>query len=321
MMLGKRFIEYLIAFTALIGLSFVMPRLMPGDPIDAIYGNELVAVSPELRAQLRAEYRLDQPIWSQFLHYLHSIASGDLGYSYAYKAPVMDIVADALPWTILLVGTALFCAITIALFLGIESGWRRGKRLDRYLFALFSILNGLPGFFIGMILIIIFALHLNVLPAGGAITHYAGYTGSEYVIDVARHLILPAIALCVSELSWIYLLMRGGIISVVNEPFVKTGRLKGLDDGTIRYRYAARNALLPVFTRIGIQISQIVAGILIIEAVFSYPGIGYLLHDALLTRDLPLIQGILLIVAISVLAINFTMDMLYPLIDPRIRYV
>jgi peptide/nickel transport system permease protein len=115
--------------------------------------------------------------------------------------------------------------------------------------------------------------------------------------------------------------MRGGIISVVNEPFIKTGMLKGLDDRTIRYRYAARNALLPVFTRISIQISQIVAGILIIEAVFTYPGIGYLLHDALLTRDLPLIQGILLIVTISVLAINFTMDMLYPKIDPRIQHV
>ena len=320
-MFGKRLIEYAIAFMAIVVLNFILPRLMPGDPIDAIYGNELVAMTPELRAQLRAQYLLDQSIWSQFLHYLHSIASGDLGYSYAYKAPVIDIVTGALPWTILLVGTALFCAITIALFLGIESGWRRGERLDRYLFAIFSILNGIPGFFVGMILIIIFALNLNVLPAGGAITHYAGYTGSEYVIDVARHLILPATALSVTELSWIYLLMRGGIISVVNEPFVKTGRLKGLDDRTIRYRYAARNALLPVFTRIGIQISQIVAGILIIEAVFIYPGIGYLLHNALLTRDLPLIQGILLIVTISVLAINFTMDMLYPRIDPRIRHV
>ena len=320
-MFGKRLIEYAIAFMAIVVLNFILPRLMPGDPIDAIYGSELVAMTPELRAQLRAQYLLDQSIWSQFLHYLHSIASGDLGHSYAYKAPVIDIVAGALPWTILLVGTALFCAITIALFLGIESGWRRGERLDRYLFALFSILNGIPGFFVGMILIIIFALNLNVLPAGGAITHYAGYTGSEYVIDVARHLILPATALSVTELSWIYLLMRGGIISVINEPFVKTGRLKGLDDRTIRYRYAARNALLPVFTRIGIQISQIVAGILIIEAVFIYPGIGYLLHNALLTRDLPLIQGILLIVTISVLAINFTMDMLYPRIDPRIRYV
>ena len=320
-MFGKRLIEYAIAFMAIVVLNFILPRLMPGDPIDAIYGNELVAMTPELRAQLRAQYLLDQSIWSQFLHYLHSIASGDLGHSYAYKAPVMDIVAGALPWTILLVGTALLCAISIALFLGIESGWRRGERLDRYLFAIFSILNGIPGFFVGMILIIIFALNLNVLPAGGAITHYAGYTGSEYVIDVARHLILPATALSVTELSWIYLLMRGGIISVVNEPFVKTGRLKGLDDRTIRYRYAARNALLPVFTRIGIQISQIVAGILIIEAVFIYPGIGYLLHNALLTRDLPLIQGILLIVTISVLAINFTMDMLYPRIDPRIRHV
>ncbi|MCD4844804.1 MAG: ABC transporter permease [Methanosarcinales archaeon] len=320
-MFGKRLIEYVIAFMALIILNFVMPRLMPGDPIDAIYGNELVALTPELREQLRAQYLLDQSIWSQFLHYLYSIASGDLGYSYAGKAPVIDIVAGALPWTILLVGTALFGAITIALFLGIESGWRRGERLDRYLFAIFSIINGIPGFFIGMILIIIFALNLKVLPAGGAITHYAGYTGSEYAIDVARHLILPATALCVSELSWIYLLMRGGIISVINEPFIKTGMLKGLDDRTIRYRYAARNALLPVFTRIGIQISQIVAGILIIEAVFTYPGIGYLLHDALLTRDLPLIQGILLIVTISVLAINFTMDILYPRIDPRIRHV
>lgn len=320
-MFGKRLIEYAIAFMAIVVLNFILPRLMPGDPIDAIYGSELVAMTPELRAHLRAEYLLDQSILSQFLHYLHSIASGDLGHSYAYKAPVIDIVAGALPWTILLVGTALFCAITIALFLGIESGWRRGERLDRYLFALFSILNGIPGFFVGMILIIIFALNLNVLPAGGAMTHYAGYTGSEYVIDVARHLILPATALSVTELSWIYLLMRGGIISVVNEPFVKTGRLKGLDDRTIRYRYAARNALLPVFTRIGIQISQIVAGILIIEAVFIYPGIGHLLHNALLTRDLPLIQGILLIVTISVLAINFTMDMLYPRIDPRIRHV
>jgi peptide/nickel transport system permease protein len=320
-MFGKRLVEYAIAFMVIVVLNFILPRLMPGDPIDAIYGTELVAMTPELRAHLRAEYFLDQSIWIQFLHYLHSIASGNLGYSYAYKAPVVEIVAGALPWTLLLVGTALFSAITIALFLGIESGWRRGERLDSYLFAIFSILNGIPGFFIGMILIIIFALNLNVLPAGGAMTHYSGYTGSEYVIDVARHLVLPATALSVTELSWIYLLMRGGIISVVNEPFVKTGRLKGLDDKTIRYRYAARNALLPVFTRIGIQISQIVAGILIIEAVFIYPGIGYLLHNALLTRDLPLIQGILLIVTISVLAINFTMDMLYPRIDPRIRHV
>ncbi len=277
-------------------------------------------MTPELRAQLTEKFELDQPFWVQFLHYLHSIVTGDFGYSYSYKAPVTEVIAGALPWTLLLVGTSLFIAVCIGLLFGIESGWNRGKKVDKMLFTFFSVISGIPSFLIGILLIIIFALHLKMFPIGGATTHYAGYTGIEHVYDILKHLILPASALCIAELSWIYLLMRGSIIGVINEPFILTGNLKGLKQTTIKYRYAARNALLPVVSNLGIQIGHIVAGALFIETVFAYPGVGYLMQNALLTRDIPLIQGILFIVTACVLICCFFLELIYPKIDPRIQY-
>ena len=316
----QQFTKYAIAFLVIISLNFILPRLMPGDPIDVIYREELVSMTPELRAQLTEKFELDQPFWVQFLHYLHSIVTGDFGYSYSYKAPVTEVIAGALPWTLLLVGTSLFIAVCIGLLFGIESGWNRGKRVDKMLFTFFSVISGIPSFLIGMLLIIIFALHLKMFPIGGATTHYAGYTGIEHVYDILKHLILPASALCIAELSWIYLLMRGSIIGVINEPFILTGNLKGLKQTTIKYRYAARNALLPVVSNLGIQIGHIVAGALFIETVFAYPGVGYLMQNALLTRDIPLIQGILFVVTACVLICCFFLELIYPKIDPRIQY-
>ncbi|AKB20117.1 MULTISPECIES: ABC transporter permease [unclassified Methanosarcina] len=318
--LKAKFMQYFGAFLVLLILNFLLPRMLPGDPIDAIYGDSVVVITPEIRAHLVEQHHLNDPLRAQFFHYLYSCITLDFGYSYSYNAPVREIIEGALPWTLLLAGTSLFLAVLIALFLGIESGWRRGGLMDRFLFSFFAVLNGIPGYFVGMLLIIFLALKFQLFPIGGAKTPYAGYEGLGYLLDVGKHLVLPMLALSVTELSWIYLLMRGSMLGVINEPFIVTGRLKGLKERVIKYRYAARNALLPVVTRLGIQVGQIVTGVLLIEIVFSYPGVGLIMYNALMSRDLPLLQGLLFVLTICILGCNFTVDLLYPKIDPRVNY-
>ena len=318
---GVMLSNYLIAFLIIISLNFMLPRLMPGDPLQAIFGEEaLIAMTPELKAQLNERFALDQTMGEQLISYLLNLFRGDLGYSYYYNAPVTEILMGALPWTLLLVGSALVLSTVLGVVLGIESGWRRGGAGDRTLLVGLTMLNGFPDFFLGMLLLLVFGVTLNVLPLSGAVTPYAGLTGWALVVDVLRHLALPLGALTLAGVTGSYLLTRNTMLGVLRAPFVLLARAKGLSPGVIRYRHAGRNSMLPVVTRTGVRAGRMATGVLFVEMVFAYPGLGHLVNTALSTRDYPVLHGVFLIVTVSVLLINFLTDLLYPRLDPRVAH-
>lgn len=313
-------INYLVAFLTIISLNFFLPRLMAGDPLTAIYGSEaLVQMTPELKAQLVERFALNQPLWRQFVGYLGALCRGDLGYSYYFNAPVAQIIAGVLPWTLLLVGTAIFISTVIGAVLGIETGWRRGKRADKLILTGMLFWNGFPDFFLGMVLLIVFGVVLNVFPLAGGLTPYAGYTGFPLALDILKHLVLPVCSLVLVNLSGCYLLSRNTMVNTLGENYILTARAKGLSEAAVKYRHAGRNTLLPVITHSGLQMGRLLTGAFFIETVFAYPGLGLLVQKAFQTRDYPVIQGGFFVIAVFILAANFLTDLAYKIIDPRLR--
>ena len=222
------FLNYLIALAAIFSLNFILPRLMPGDPLHAIYGDEaLVAMTPEMEAQLIRQFSLDKSWWDQLLAYVLGLLQGDLGFSYYYREQVSQVIMGALPWTLLLTGLALIIATAIGIILGIESGYKRGSSLDRGLVAGLMFLGGFPDFFIGILLLLIFAVSLDVLPLSGATSPYAGYEGLAYISDILRHLALPLASMVLVQLGGIFLLTRNTIVTLLGESFILTARAKG----------------------------------------------------------------------------------------------
>ena len=321
MAVRRNLISYVIAFLFILTLNFFLPRMMPGDPLLAIYGDEaLIAMTPELKAHLVERFALEQPLWEQFVAYFLALFQGDLGYSYYYNSPVLQVIMRSLPWTLLLVGSSLVLSTLLGIVLGIESGWRHGSKIDRTMLAGLMSLNGFPDFFLGMLLLLIFGVTLGVCPLSGALTPYSGLSGPALMVDVLKHAVLPVTALTLAHLARGYLLTRNTMISVLKAPFMLTARAKGLSQTVLKYRHAGRNSMLPVITMTGIWLGRLVTGALFVELVFAYPGVGQLTYQALLSRDYPVIQGVFLIVAIAVLAANGMVDLLYPKIDPRLSY-
>jgi peptide/nickel transport system permease protein len=321
-MLNKRnFLTYAIAFVFILLLNFFLPRMMPGDPLMAIYGDEaMIAMTPQLKASLIERFALDQPIWAQLGAYFSGLLQGELDYSYYFNAPVMSVIMGSLPWTLLLVGMALILSSLLGIVLGIESGWRRGSRTDRLILGGLMSLNGFPDFFLGMLLLIGFGVTWGLFPLSGALTPYSGLSGLPLLGDVLWHMFLPLAALTMSHLSGTYLMTRNTMVTVLKEPYILTAKAKGLLPRVIKYRHAGRNSMLPVVTQTGFWLGRLVTGAIFVELVFAYPGLGYLAYQALMARDYPVIQGVFLMVAISVLVINFLTDLSYPKLDPRVRY-
>lgn len=314
-------LNYIVALGAIFSLNFILPRLMPGDPLHAIYGDEaLVVMTPELEQSLIKKFALDHSWLDQLQAYIIGILHCDLGFSYYYKDQVSSVIMGALPWTLLLTGLALVIATALGIILGIESGYRRGSSLDGGLVACLMFLGGFPDFFIGILLLLIFAVTLDFLPLSGATSPYAGYLGLVYLLDILKHLALPLASIVLVQLGGIFLLTRNTIVTLLGEAFIQTARAKGCPERCIKYAHAGRNSLLPVTTATGLRIPHLLTGALFIEIVFSYPGVGSLLNTAINARDYPLIQGILLIVTLTVLSANFLVDLLYIRLDPRVRH-
>jgi len=314
-------IDYIIAFFIILFLNFLLPRLMPGDPLMAIYGEEtLLEMTPELKAKISDTLGLDEPLWKQFLLYILSIFKGDLGYSFYHKTSVLKVIFSYLPWTLLLMGSSLILSTIFGVILGIESGWRRGKIFDKTMLISMMGFSGFPSFFIGIVLLIIFSVTLGILPLQGAKTAYSGLSGVRLIIDILKHLILPLATLTIAFISGSYLLSRNSMINTLKEPFILTAKAKGLTDKKVRYKHAARNSMLPVVTQTGIRLgTRIATGALFVEVVFSYPGMGNLIYNSLIMRDYPVLQGSLFVVAIFVLIINFMIELLYRKLDPRVN--
>jgi len=309
-------ITFGLAALVMIYLSYSLPRLLPGDFITAMYASSPVTLSAEQETELRAFYTEDPG----FCNYLLKLIKFDWGYSYAFLTPVSVLFLEALPWTLLLFGTAHIISISIGFVAGVEASWRQGGKMEKGLVGGMTFLEGIPEISTGVILLVIFALNLRWFPAAGAETTYANVSFTAWAVDVGRHLVLPLATLVLAYIPGNFLLTRNSMIMVIKAPFITTARAKGLPKRRIRYAHAARNALLPLVTRFGLRLAFMITGVLVVEKIYSYPGLGTLLFNAIQVRDLPVIQAVVLISSLMVLTIILVLEFVYRIIDPRIEY-
>ncbi len=309
-------ITFGLAGLAMIYLSYSLPRLLPGDFVTAMYSSSHVTLTAEQEAELRAYYT-EEP---GFGRYLVKLASLDWGYSYAFLTPVSDLFFGALPWTLLLLGTAHVISMFVGFVTGVEAAWRRDSHLERSMVGGMTVLEGVPEISTGVILLVVFALHLGWFPAAGAETAYAEVSLLARLADVGHHLALPLATLVLAYFPGNFLLTRNSMVMVIKQSYITTARAKGLPARRIRYAHAARNALLPLVTRFGLRLAFMITGALVVERIHSYPGLGTLLYNAIQARDLPVIQAVVLASSLMVLTIILGLEMIYRIIDPRIEH-
>ncbi len=310
--------QYALVLFAAISLNFALPRLAPGDPIDYLLPPEQSGtLTPEQRAKVLSQFGLDEPVATQFGDYLSGLSRGDLLFSVRYGRPVRELLAERLGWSALLVGGAVVLSTLIGTVLGFRSAWRRGTARDAGTLSGVMFIDSLPPFFVGMLLILVFSVQLELLPIFGALPTVDA-AGLDLVVEVARRLVLPLTTLTLAYLGPIYLVARSALVSELQEDYVLMAEAKGLTDRQVR-RHAERNALLPVSTVTLIGLGALVGGAAVVETVFSYPGLGRLIYESVLARDYPALQGVFLLLAVSVILANFANDLLYPVLDPRVR--
>ena len=292
-------------------LVFVVIRILPGDPALVIMGTE---GSPEAAARLRESMGLNRPLVVQYLDWLARALRGDLGISIQYDVPVGLLIVTRLPVTLPLMGLAAFFMITVALPLGIFAATRH-RRLGDYLTMVFSQLGiAVPSFWSGLLLILFFSVQLGWFRSGG----FEGWTSGVW--PGVKSLLLPALALGLFHAAVLVRATRSAVLDVMREDFVRTARAKGLSERRVIALHTLRNALIPIITVIGLQLGQLMAGSIVLESVFALPGLGRLALGAITARDLPVVQGVTLFVAGSIVFINFAVDLAYTLVDPRIGY-
>ncbi|MEV6593357.1 ABC transporter permease [Streptomyces acidicola] len=307
-----------VSLLAVLVTSFFLFRLIPGDPVKYMTGGR--QVSAEQLAVYRREFGLDLPLWQQFTDYCGKALTGDLGTSYQFRAPVIDKITEALPNTLLLTGTAFVLYTALGIVLGTRSAWRRGRLGDRLNTGLALALYSVPSFWLGLLLIIVFSVGMGpipgLFPTGGM--ESGGEEGFAYVVDVAHHLVLPVITLVAVEYGQTLLVTRSALLDEMGSDYLTTARAKGLRDDLVRRRHAVPNAMLPTMTLIFVNLGRTVAGVILVETVFSWPGLGGLFYQALSVPDLPLVQGLFLVFASAVIVMNTLADLIYPLLDPRV---
>ncbi|MFJ8201559.1 ABC transporter permease [Streptomyces sp. NPDC096152] len=307
-----------VSLLAVLVTSFFLFRLIPGDPVKFMTGGR--PVSAEQIAVYRREFGLDLPMWRQFTGYCGKALTGDLGTSYQFRAPVIDKITEALPNTLLLTGTAFVLYTALGVLLGTRSAWRNGRLGDRLNTGLALTLYSIPSFWLGLLLIIVLSVGVGpvpgLFPTGGM--ESGGEEGFAYVLDVAHHLVLPVLTLVAVEYGQTLLVTRSALLDEMGSDYLTTARAKGLRDDLVRRRHAVPNALLPTVTLIFVNLGRTVAGVILVETVFSWPGLGGLFYQALSVPDLPLVQGLFFVFASAVIVMNTLADLLYPLLDPRV---
>jgi peptide/nickel transport system permease protein len=320
--LARRIGLYLLAAWASLTLNFAIPRLMPGDPAAAMFGRLRGQLAPEALDSLRRAYGFtDGPLLEQYVTYLGHTLRGDLGTSIAYfPAPVTSVIASGLTWTLLLAGVAVILSFVLGSLLGVVAAWRRGGWLDTIAAPALSFAGAFPYFWLAMLALYVLGFQLGWFPLRHAYSDAVtpAFDGA-FLASVARHAILPAATIVVATIGGWMLGMRNTMVAVIGEDYVRLAIAKGLPDRRVMFRYAARNALLPNVTGFGMALGFVVSGSLLTEIVFSYPGQGYLLVQAVRNQDFPLMQGLFLTIALAVLGANLLVDLLYVALDPRAR--
>ena len=306
---------------AAITLNFLIPRLMPGDPVALLVERMEGRIDPDAMAAIAESYGItNDPIHVQYWDYLVSLSRSDLGLSIGFHpVAVADIITDALPWTIGLVGVTTVVSFLLGTALGVLIAWRRGSWSDHVLPTL-TFLNAVPYFWMALILVLVFAVSLGRFPIAGA--YQAGLTRGwnwEFVSSVVEHGTLPAITIVLSSFAGWVLGMRNMTVTVMGEDYVTMAEAKGLPHRAVLVNYAARNAILPSITGFALALGAVVGGSMLTEVIFNYPGVGYTLFLAVQNQDFPLMQGLFLIISLTVIVANLLADIIYIFLDPRTR--
>jgi len=314
----SRVLQGLALMLAVVVLNFVLVHAAPGDPVETIAGAS-GGMNPELMAQLRAQYGLDKPLLVQLGVYLGKVLSGDLGYSYFFNVPVLSMIVGHVPATLLLVVSSVLLAFVVGTTLGVLSSRKPNGLLSQFITVLSLVGFAAPVFWMGIMLVILFASVIPILPVSGMRSIDSSGGGFKDVLDVLHHLVLPTLTLSLVYLAQYSRLSRSSMLDVLGSDFIRTARAKGLADRVVMYKHALRNALLPVVTVLGLQFGNVMAGAILVETVFNWPGLGRLAFDSVLRRDYPTILGVLLFSSIVVIVMNILTDVAYRLIDPRIK--
>jgi peptide/nickel transport system permease protein len=307
----------IVAIVAVI--TFVLIHLAPGDPFSAVLDNP--NVSESVRATLRAQYGLDRPLPEQFLRYAGALARGELGWSFSYERPVREVLATALPNTLLLMGVALVGSFALGILVALIQVARRGSFTDHALSGISLFFFSMPDFWLAILTLLAFTYWLPIFPVGGAVDpvmhEYLSWAGR--VVDRLRHLALPALTLTILASATVARFQRAALLDVLPADYIRTARLKGLTERQILRRHALRNALLPIISLIGLSFPALLTGAFFIEKIFAWPGMGFAVVSAIGTRDYPLVVGGVIIGSIMVALGSLLADLLYAWADPRLR--
>ncbi len=313
-----RLVQAVPIVLGIIILNFLLLHLAPGD-VATVLAGEAGGAPPEYVAQLRHDFGLDQPLWIQLLLYIKNILSLDLGYSFRQSMPVLQLILERLGPTLLLMGTTLLISVGFGVLLGLIAAMRVRRWADTMISILAIIAYATPLFWIGLMLIVLFSIKLDWLPTTGMETVAAFYEGWDRVLDIAWHLVLPALTLSLFYMALYTRLMRAAMLEQAGMEYVTTARAKGLTERRITFRHILRNAFLPVLTIVGVQIGSLLGGSVIVEAVFAWPGLGQLAFQSLFARDFNLLLVIFFLSAGLVVIVNLVVDVIYTLLDPRIE--
>ena len=317
--LAQKIAQYMLVIFITITINFFLPRLMPGNPLIFLAGEDVAFLTEAEKAAIMENYGLDKPLGEQYTIYLKNIVTGDFGYSYQKKMPIADIIKDRLPWTLLLTGSALLLSSLLGVIFVAAAAWRRGTKTDAALLIKFMFFNSMPSFWVGMILVALFGATLRWFPIYGAQKAWMPLSGWPYYADILQHLVLPLTTLVLISIPSTFMIMRYSLLNVLGEDYILLATAKGLRENAIKDRYAVRNALLPVGTIFMLQLGYMFSGATVIETVFAYPGLGRLMFEAVVGRDYPVLQASFLIITVAVVLGNLLADLLYPLVDPKVR--
>jgi len=316
--IAKKTIYAAITIFLILIFNYFLFRIVPGDPLAMLMRNP--KATPEMIAGIKALYGLDQAWHVQFFNYLGSLFKGDMGMSFMYKAPVADVIAPKVLPTLALFGVAEILSIIIGIFMGIVAAWKRGSKLDVGILGFSLTTYSMPTFWLGMIMISLFCVSIQIFPVGGMLSPTMAFAGQwEQFWDMAWHLILPALTLSILMIGEYMLTMRNSLIDVLSEDYIVTARAKGFNERYILKNHAVPNAMLPMVTLVAMNLGLVVGGAIQIETVFSWPGLGYLMYEAINGRDYPLLQGLFLLFTVSIVIANYIADIAYFYIDPRVR--
>jgi peptide/nickel transport system permease protein len=304
----------LISLGLVIVLGFLLFRVLPGDVVQTMTRGR--PASPEMIAELKTRLGLDKSLMGQFGDYLWKLLHGDLGQSYVFNVPVAQKIGERLWPTLLLVGVATIIAVALGLWLGTRSAWRRGSRFDRISTGVALALWSTPTFWLGMLLL---AATSGLFPTAGLVYSDTPPDFFSQAVDIAHHMVLPTVTLVAVIYAQYQLVMRSSLLEEMGADYLTTARAKGLREDLVRRRHAVPNALLPTVTLVFLHLGFVIAGAVTTETVFSWPGLGLLTYDALRVRDLPLLQGTFIVLAGAVITMNVIADVLYRVLDPRVR--